>query len=224
MRIARLLAYRRSFFAIGFLVVLTFGSLCLLIENLWPIVVAVGALAGLSRVGYQKADEIDDELDGLSARAEQPAGINDPFGRCPHCKVLGSHNILRIDVTSDRAQTTRTCVNCGKEWTLDHTNPSRPKRVTQPGDLAAKLRNCPGCWGAALASEGTNGVACTVCGTTWKCKPGHTPPRVLAGEAAAAALNACAGCRAAAEKAKTRPHRWIECEACGKPVRFGSTA
>lgn len=221
MRIPRLLAYRRSFFAIGFLVFLVFGSMCLLVQNLWPILTALLTVWGLSVAGHQKADEIKQEAEGLAARAEQPASINDPFGRCPHCKTLGSHNILRIEGTA----TTRTCVNCGKEWTIDHANPGRPKRVRQPGELAAKLRNCPGCWGAALASEGKpDGVACTVCGTRWKCKPGFTPPRVLAGDEAAAALAACSGCRDAARKAQTRPNHWVECQTCAKPVRFGSPA
>lgn len=218
MRIARLLAYRRSFFAIGFLVFLVFGSFCLLVQNLWPMVTALLALTGLSVAGHDQANKIQNEAAGFTERAEQPAGVNDPFGRCPHCKTLDSHNILRIEGT----QTTRGCINCGREWTIDHADPSGPKRVRQPGELAAKLRNCPGCWGAAMASEGKpEGVECTVCHTRWACKPGHKPPRVMAGDDAAAALAACAGCRVAAEKARARPRHWVECQTCSRPVRFG---
>lgn len=220
MRIPRLLAYRRSFFAIGFLVFLVFGSMCLLVQNLWPILTALLTVGGLSVAGHQKADEIQEDADGLAGRAEQPAAVNDPFGRCPHCKTLGSHNILRIEGT----QTTRTCINCGREWVIDHANPVRPKRVRQSGELAAKLRNCTGCWGAALASSVTTAVKCTVCGTTWKCKPGYVPPRVLSGDEAAAAFAACPGCRVAAEKAKIRPGRWVECQTCARPVRYEAPA
>jgi hypothetical protein len=220
MRITRLLACRRSFFAIGALVFLAFGSLCLLIQNLWPMVAAVAAIAGLSVAGHQKAEEIQEDAEGLTARAEQPASINDPFGRCPHCKVLGSHNILRIEGTA----TTRTCVNCGKEWTLDHSDPTNPRKVVPQADIPGRLHNCSGCWDAALASKGTDGVACTVCGTTWKCKPGYTPPRVIAGEAAVAQMNACPGCRVAATKAKAQPDQWLECQTCGTPVRHRTIA
>jgi hypothetical protein len=149
--------------------------------------------------------------------AVQPNGVNDQFCTCPRCSHLASHVILRIEGTA----TTRKCVNCAGEWILDHTDPSRPVRALSTERLREKLRRCLGCWDAALASEGKpDGVPCTRCGTTWKCKPGFVPPKILFGQDAADQLRACAGCVVAAAKAKARPHHWVECQTCAKPMRY----
>lgn len=218
MRITRLLAYRRTFFATMALVYLSIGAVCVAVQQFIPLITAtLAAVAGLlAHRHYAKKAEPEPPEPAYVA----PAGVDDRFCSCPHCAHLASHYILRIEASA----TTRKCVNCGKEWTLDHSEPTNPRKVVAQGDMAKKLQTCPGCWDAALASEGTDGVTCKVCGTTWKCKPGFVPPRLLTGEDAAAQLAACPGCRAATETAKARPGEWIECQTCDKPVRYGAPA